>query len=190
VIILKLKRRIKMKEIMMTFIGITIAVLLVATVVLPQAFTPTGVHEAAKATGVGSASNINSSNTAKHMNFTTANRYDTGGGSITFTYVKDGAASINVTTPDDGTLITTFDGTSPDTITMSAANLAKSCSGNSCKVNFTSVSLGWSNVTAGTLNYQKTTTSVQDGWDTGTVAMWSIIGIAIVAALLLMIFRG
>jgi hypothetical protein len=29
-----------------------------------------------------------------------------------------------------------------------------------------------------------------DTWDTGTIAMWSILGIAIVALLLLMIFKG
>ena len=28
------------------------------------------------------------------------------------------------------------------------------------------------------------------GWDTGTTAMWGVIGIALVAVLLLMLFRG
>ena len=180
-----------MKELIMGFVGIFIAIIIVSSVAIPMVMTPIAYHEEDSVAGVVVGQNINSTNLTqfKYTNFTVTHVYTGSAGVLAITSDAPTKA-LNVTTPDDNSLVGTLTGTSPYTVSVSAANMAKSCSATQCKFNYTSVSvivIGY-NVTAGTLKYAQTTTAVQDGWDAGTSAIWGILGIALVAILLLMVF--
>jgi hypothetical protein len=175
------------KEIIMSFVGIVVAILLVANVVMPTIMAPTTTHDVATSTGAFSANGLNIT-VAGYNNFTTTYLDVSQVGTLTLTYEGIAAAKVNVTTPDTGTVIGNLDGTSPDSIAVSAANMAKACSTTKCVFNYTSpagTGMG-QNVTAGTLLYHQQTASTQQGWDAGTLAMWAILGIGLVAVVLLM----
>lgn len=172
--------------------GISVVILLViiVNVVMPQLIAPTRDHALNTATGAVSATNINSTTTTgKYVNFTGLTYLYTGqSASVVFAYQAN-AGKINVTTPDDSTLIATFDGTTPDTVVVSAANMAKSCTATTCRLNFTSITEVFPgyNVTAGTLTYAETTTATQQGWTGSETNIWEVLGIFVILGALVFI---
>ena len=169
-------------------ISVVILVVIIANVVMPQLKAPTNDYAAATSTGVFSAQGLNIT-VSGYNNYTTTYLDVTQAGTMALTYAGIAAGKVNVTTPDDGTLITTLDGTSPDTVTLSAANLAKSCSTTHCVFNYTSPSGTGTgqNVTAGTLSYYQQPTATQQGWTASETNIWAILGLFVILGALVFI---
>jgi len=172
--------------IMMTMVGITIAVILVANLALPTAFQPydpTTISDAEAA--VFNMTNINGTSTSGYV-FTTSSVDPNYAGYVVVTYQGAAATGVNITNAKATSTFCALDGTSPDTCTISAGTITDTSFG----VNISSSDIGLNgvNVTGMTLYYEQK--GSYSSWDSGTQAIWGMIGVALVAALLLFIFAG
>jgi hypothetical protein len=177
------KQKGNIAAITMMFIGIVIAVALVSNVVMTTVFNPMQ----SVSTPVANSTTITSLNasTFKAHNFTASNIDNTRVGSLVVAY-QGSSKAINVTV--NGITVGNFTGTSPDTFAVPATITLT----NPTTINYTFTQniggVNATNVTSATFTYYQK--GGYYGWDSGTQAMWLIVGIAVVAALLLFIFGG
>jgi len=173
-------------NIIILFVGLTIAVILVSSVVLPTVFAPTIRASQTNTNGtdvpVNGSVNIATQFTTLHM----TNPTTLSSGSIVVTAQLRGNDYINVTNKNGAVLGTVL--TSPTTIGLSGSLMTSTLLLNYTGNNSLAVVGGAGNITNVVLTYYQPASS--DDWDAGTIAIWMVLGLAVVAALLLMVFKG
>lgn len=165
------------------FVGIAIAVSLVANVVMTTVYSPLQSTSATYANSTA-LTNLNSTAYKSHQ-FYTSNVDNTLASSLVVAYQGISASTVNVTDVI-GTAFCELDGTSPDTCTVPTT--VTLTNGGITYLNYSSVNNNATNITSATLTYSQKGNYY--GWDTGTKALWLVVGIAVVAALLLFVFGG
>jgi len=173
-------------NIIILFVGLTIAVILVSSVVLPTVFAPTIRASQTNTNGtdvpVNGSAKIATQFTTLHM----TNPTTLSSGSIVVTAQLRGNDYINVTDKNGAVLGTVL--TSPTTIGLSGSLMTSTLLLNYTGNNSLAVVGGAGNITNVVLTYYQPASS--DDWDAGTIAIWMVLGLAVVAALLLMVFKG
>jgi len=166
------------------FIGIAIAAILVSGVVLPAAFSPV-IENTGSVADTAKLTNVSYSNGNQSYVLTTTTAKGGATGTLVVTY-ESAAKRTNITYGTSGTTICELDGTSPDTCTSVTVTDGAN------RFNFTSPETTnyRANITGLTLSYTQQNLQTSQGWDSGTTALWTVLGIAIVAGFLLFVFKG
>lgn len=172
-----------------TFVGILIAVILVANLALPASETPT-YPIASGATNSTAVSNINQTTglATQFTSFTLTNPTNTLAGSAIVTVTTRGADYINVT-DSAGNVLGVLGSTGSFTVNLTATKIVTPLILNYTTNATGSQTGGGGNVTQVLLSYYQKAAS--NTWDSGTQALWgTALGIALVSMLILFIFRA
>jgi hypothetical protein len=184
----------KFDGVIMLFLTIAIGVILVGTVVLPQTFTPQARY-AATVENTTALSPVNSTG-YQNATFTTTYVYATDGCNLTIAFLTNltanstrltsvaGVAMNNFTSYDNATAITAISSTYINTSTDSSGQVVQKWRYN------TSSTATHINITDANLTCIKKSTFEQTGADAGSLAMWGIVPLVIIALLMLMIIGG
>lgn len=171
-----------MKEYVVLFVGMVVAIVLVGSVSIPILMQP--VSDSTQTYTNSTTVAVNTAGSTQQTFQTSAP--DTGtSGSMVVTFSKNGTVTINVTKASDGTFLGTLgsNATSPATFSLSQASMVDGVT----KLNFTANN-GGSNVTSSVLSYQQLPLSTTQGWNSAVQIFYKVIlPLVLVAALIIIV---
>lgn len=183
--------------IVMMLLTVTIAIIMVSSIVLPQVFTPT----VRSAFVVNNATDLAPVNSTGYQNatFTTTYVYALAGCNLTVGFNHNYTPNYTVLADISNTVIANFtaatnNASNVTTIAIPAANVNSTTDSAGSVVQQwrynTSSAVTGVNVTDANLTCIRKSVQEQQAWDAGTTALWAIIGLVVVAMLILMVFGG
>jgi len=166
-------------NIIIMFVGLAIAVILASSVVMPSIVAPSLNPTA---TSINETDIIVTSAESRMQKFATSAIKTASGASLIVTFALNDTGTAKLLAYDETELATLT--TSPQTIAIPASKLKEASTQTFIwTVETEDVEL---NVSNATLTYTQLSKQEQEGWDIGAVALWGILGLAIVATLALM----
>jgi len=179
-------------------LGIVILVVLTVAVVFPQLFGPVSTTAGRSSINISALTLYNGTGVVNGVglkgNFSTyvlsnVDTTATGVAGITVSFPSGSGSWINITS-DTGTFIVQLNNSQVGNGSTSVNfNIPASLMAATMKLNMTANTTLVTNVTESHIDYQVKSTASQQGWDSNTVAIWYVLGVAIAIGVLIFIFK-